>query len=336
MAKETMTPRQRFLAAINAQAVDRTPVASPTSVATVEQMEQTSARFPAAHVDGAAMAKLAAGAHDILGYDAIMPIFSVIQEAAALGCEIDWGAIDTMPVACTHPWAAPEQVTIPSDFLDRPSVKVALDAVRILRRTHGDRVAILGKVMGPWTLAYHLHGIQEFLAETLLEPDRVRGFLDRLKAVTLLFGRAQIAAGADALCLADHATGDLVRGTMYRDFLQPIHLELTNAFACPVILHICGDTLDRIPYIAQAGFAAFHFDSKVDAKDAVRAADRMPLIGNVNNPETLLRGTPVSVEAEARYAIEAGVRVIGPECAVPLRTPLENLRAIHRAVNHTP
>ena len=100
---------------------------------------------------------------------------------------------------------------------------------------------------------------------------------------------------------------------MYRDFLQPIHLELTNAFACPVILHICGNTFDRIPYIAQAGFAAFHFDSKVDAKDAVRAAGRMPLVGNVNNPETLLRGTPVSVEAEARYAIEAGVRVMGPE-----------------------
>ena len=138
MAKETMTPRQRFLAAINAQAVDRTPVASPTSVATVEQMEQTGARFPAAHVDGVLMAKLAAGAHDILGYDAIMPIFSVIQEAAALGCEIDWGAIDTMPVACTHPWADPEQVTIPSDFLDRPSVKAAVGAVRILRQTHGD------------------------------------------------------------------------------------------------------------------------------------------------------------------------------------------------------
>jgi [methyl-Co(III) methanol-specific corrinoid protein]:coenzyme M methyltransferase len=62
----------------------------------------------------------------------------------------------------------------------------------------------------------------------------------------------------------------------------------------------------------------------------------MPLIGNVNNPETLLRGTPASVEAEARYAIEAGVRVIGPECAVPLRTPLENLRAIHRAAGHAP
>ena len=145
-------------------------MASPTSVATVEQMERTGAFFPAVHLDGTEMARLAAGAHDILGYDAIMPVFSVVQEAAALCCEIDWGAIDAMPVACTHPWADPDEVVISNDFLERPPIKAVVDAVRILRRTHGKRVAIVGKVMGPWTLSYHVHGIQEFLAATLLEP----------------------------------------------------------------------------------------------------------------------------------------------------------------------
>jgi MtaA/CmuA family methyltransferase len=332
MAAGVMSPKERFLAGIRGEATDRMPVASPTSVATVEQMQRTGAWFPAAHLDGAEMARLAAGAHEVLGYDAIMPVFSVVQEAAALGCDVDWGAVDTMPVACAHPWHDPNQVKVPGDFLDRPPIRAVLDAITVLRRAFGDRVAIIGKVMGPWTLSYHVHGIQDFLTETLLDPDKVRGFLERLKAVTLLFGRAQIAAGADLLCLADHATGDLVRGTMYRDFLLPIHRELTQAFERPVVLHICGDTLDRIGYIAQAGFAAFHFDSKVDAKDAVQAAGRMPLVGNVNNPEVLYRGTPEAAEAQARYAAEAGVRVVGPECAVPLRTPLENLVAIRRAV----
>jgi MtaA/CmuA family methyltransferase len=332
MVADAMSPRERFLAGIRGEATDRTPVASPTSVATVEQMERTGAWFPAAHLDGAEMARLAAGAHEVLGYDAIMPVFSVVQEAAGLGCEVDWGVVDSMPAVCSHPWQDPNQVRIPEDFLDRPPIRAVLDAIKILRRTHGDRVAIIGKVMGPWTLSYHVYGIQDFLADTLVDPDKVRGFLDRLTTVTLLFGRAQIAAGADVLCLADHATGDLVRGTMYRDFLMPIHQELTQALECPVVLHICGDTLDRIGYIAQAGFTAFHFDSKVDAKDSVQAAGRMPLVGNVNNPEVLLRGTPEAVETQARYAVEAGVRVLGPECAVPLRTPLENLVAIHRAV----
>lgn len=331
----TMSPKRRFLAGLLGGRVDRPPVGSPTSVATVEQMELTGAFFPQVHQDGQAMARLAAGAYDILGYDCIMPIFSVVQEAAALGSVTAWGALDTMPAVLEALWAEPEQVRLPADFLARPPIAAVLEALTILRRAY-PQVALVGKVMGPWTLAYHLHGLQDFLTETILEPEKVRGFLARLKEVTLLFGRAQIAAGADVLCLADHATGDLVRGSMYRDFLQPIHRELVRELGCPIVLHICGNTLDRLGYIAEAGFDAFHFDSKVDARAAVAAVGgRMTLVGNVNNPTALYSGTPEEVAAQACYARDAGVQIIGPECAVPLRTPLANLKAIREAIAGT-
>jgi [methyl-Co(III) methanol-specific corrinoid protein]:coenzyme M methyltransferase len=308
-------------------------VGSVTSVADVEQMHLTGAFFPDVHRDGAEMARLAAGAHEVLGYDAIPPYFSVQAEAAALGCAVDWGDVENMPVERTHPWAEPEQVEIPGDFLQRPSTRAVLDAIALLRHQYGHKVAIVGKVMGPWTLAYHTHGLQEFLAETLLAPDKVRRFLDRLKEVSVLFGRAQIAAGADVLCIADHATGDLVGPWTYRDFLLPVHKELTQRLGCPTVLHICGNTLDRLDDICQAGFDCFHFDSKVDARHAVgKIAGRMSLMGNVNNPEVLLNGTPEDAFERARYAQDAGVQIVGPECAIPLQTPLENLRAISRVV----
>lgn len=328
-----MTPKRRFLSGILGGRVDRPPVGSVTSVANVEQMEMTGAFFPDAHLDGEKMARLAAGAHDILGYDAIMPYFSVQAEAAALGCEVDWGDVENMPVERSHPWMDPEEVRIPNDFLEKPSIKAVLDAIRILRRKCGHRVTIAGKVMGPWTLSYHLHGLQDFLIETIAEPDKVRRFLDRLKEVSVLFGVAQIQAGADVLCIADHATGDLVGPWTYRDFLLPYHKELTQRLGCPTVLHICGNTLDRMGYICESGFDCFHFDSKVDAKDAVKEiGGRISLMGNVNNPEILLNGTPDQVAEQTRYAMEAGVQVIGPECAIPLRTPLENLKAIARVV----
>ncbi|MHB1317613.1 MAG: MtaA/CmuA family methyltransferase, partial [Anaerolineae bacterium] len=311
----------------------RTPVGVVTSVANVEQMDETGAWFPDVHLDGARMATLAAGAHTILSYDAIMPYFSVAAEAAALGCEVDWGDRENMPAVRTSPWEDPAQVTIPSGFLEQPPVRAVLDAQRILRAQYGDRVAIVGKVMGPWTLAYHLHGVQQFLLETITDSDRVRRFLSRLKEVTVLFGRAQLAAGADVLCVADHATGDLISARMYREFLLPVHRELTQRLACPTVLHICGNTLDRMDDICTAGFDCFHFESRVDARAAVeRVAGRIALMGNVNNPEVLLRGTPEEAAAQARYARDAGVRIIGPECAVPLVTPTANLHAIASAV----
>ncbi len=330
-----MNSRTRFFDALNRKPVDRPPVGSPTSVANVDQMSLMQAEFPAVHLDAAKMARLASGAYEILGYDAIMPVFSVAQEAAALGCEIDWGAIDEMPVARTHPWRGPEQAYLPIDFLDQPSIRTVLDALQILKSEYGDRAAIIGKVMGPWTLSYALHGIQDFLIATLLDPDMVRRFLDRLKVVTILFGRAQIEAGADILCLADHATGDLVSARMYTDFLAPVHREILAELNCPVILHICGKTLDRMEAIAAVGFDAFHFDSKNNAKTAVDlVGDRLALVGNVNNPETLLHGTLEQVAQQARYAVAAGVRIIGPECAIPLHTPTENLREITRVCSN--
>ena len=76
----------------------------------------------------------------------------------------------------------------------------------------------------------------------------------------------------------------------------------------------------------------YHFEWQVDSRDAVRrVGDAISLVGNINNPQVLLQGTPEDVYKQARYAIEAGVHIIAPECAIPLTTPLENLRAVVEA-----
>jgi len=49
------------------------------------------------------------------------------------------------------------------NILEKPSIRVVLDALSILRRHVGGKVAVVGKVMGPWTIAYHMVGTQNFL-----------------------------------------------------------------------------------------------------------------------------------------------------------------------------
>jgi [methyl-Co(III) methanol-specific corrinoid protein]:coenzyme M methyltransferase len=60
--------------------------------------------------------------------------------------------------------------------------------------------------------------------------------------------------------------------------------------------------------------------------------DRVALVGNINNPNTLYAQGPPQVREEVFRALEAGVALIGPECAIPLRTPTQNLKEIPRAV----
>ena len=83
--------------------------------------------------------------------------------------------------------------------------------------------------------------------------------------------------------------------------------------------------------------AAFHFDSKNDPAASVQAVeDRIALVGNVNNPVTLLHGSPAEVRQAVHSALDAGVPLIAPECAVPLNTPVDNLAEIPRAVREFP
>jgi [methyl-Co(III) methanol-specific corrinoid protein]:coenzyme M methyltransferase len=330
-----MTSRERILVALRRAPVDRTPVCNPTSVATVRLMTLAQAPFPQAHRDPEVMARLAATGYTELGFDTIMPVFSVVQESSALGCTIDWGDEENWPMVnrCEPIFGDPEDIRIPSDFLMHPDIRCVLEAIKILKKQYGDEVAIIGKAMGPWTQSYHCFGLENFLIMSVEDPGKTRKCLDRLKEATLQFGLAQIEAGADALSLPDHATGDLVSAECYKTYLRDLHAELAERLPAPVILHICGSTLDRMEYIAQTGMAAFHFDSKNDPGKSVRIIkDRMALVGNVNNPVTLFSKGPAEVRNEVFKIIEAGVPILGPECAVPLTTPVENLKEIPRAV----
>ena len=78
--------------------------------------------------------------------------------------------------------------------------------------------------------------------------------------------------------------------------------------------------------------AAFHFESANDAFE-MRASAEMVLIGNINNPRTLLEGTIEDVRREVFYALDAGVDIIAPECAVPLNCKLANIRAVRDSVD---
>ena len=330
-----MTSRERVLAALRREPVDRTPVVNPTSVATVELMDLVDAPFPAANREPELMARLAATGHTELGFDSIMPVFSIIQESSALGCKIQWEQKDNWPtVKMAEPiYETPDDIRIPDDLLDHPDTRCVIEAIKILRHQFGDEVAIIGKTMGPWSLGYHCFGVERFLLMSLDDEAMTKDCLERLKKVTIEFGLAQIEAGADALTLPDHATGDLVSGEYYHRYLQDLHVEFAERLPVPLILHICGRTVDRMGYIAETGMAAFHYDSKNDPAESMAVVDgRISLVGNVNNPQTLFSKGPEEVRAEVRENLDAGVQMVGPECAIPLQTSIENLRAIPSAV----
>jgi [methyl-Co(III) methanol-specific corrinoid protein]:coenzyme M methyltransferase len=328
--------RRRFLAALQRDADAGPPsYGTGTSIACREMMELAGAGFPEAHLDAEKMAALALCGHTVLGFDVVMPLFSVCHEAAAMGCNVNWGGPDAMPESGKPIFRDLADIRIPPDLLQRPGCAVPLRAIALLKKRLGDDAAVCGKVFGSWTQGYHYFGVENFLMGALDDPDKTQRILDRLLPVTLQFAAAQIEAGADCLLLGDHATRDLCGPRMYEQFLVPLHRRLAAEIKAPVILHICGNTHDRIGMIAQTGVACFHWDTKTGSPAEARrlAGERLSLMGGISNYK-LLRGTPQEIAADSQAAAAAGIDVIGPECAIPLATPLVNLREIAHGNGH--
>jgi [methyl-Co(III) methanol-specific corrinoid protein]:coenzyme M methyltransferase len=322
--------RELFLQAIQRRNTSgRLVFGSATSVVCQELMQWAGATFPQGHTDPQAMFRLALAGHTLLGFDVVMPLFSVCHEASAMGCNVNWGGPDMMPESGKPIYQTAEDIHIPADLLTRPGCAVPLQALAMLRKELGGAAAVCGKVFGGWTQAYHYFGLESFLIRTITEPDEVKRILEKLLPVTIQFAKAQLDAGADCILVADHATRDLCSPRTYETFLLDLHARLAESIPAPVLLHICGSTVDRIGMIARTGMDCFHWDTKSGAAGAVRklAGEKMALMGGINNIR-LLQGTPEEIAAAACQAAQSGIDVIGPECAIPLATPLVNLQAI--------
>ena len=327
----SMTSRERVLNALHRREVDIAPVANPNSIITREMQDKVGAYFPEAHHNAEIMTELALAGHTVCGYDVVFPVFGAgTHEAGALGVKIDWGDPDNLPAILGHIWKDPDEIEVPEDFLERLEITTVLDSIRMLRDELGDKVAVFGKAYGPWSLAYHFFGIERFMMDTFSDPIKVHAILERLKEFTILFGKAQIAAGADALNICEHITADLIRPQAYSTFLMHVDQQIKAELPVPIILHCCGKTMDRIDLFNQSGFECFNFESANDAAE-MRGKATMSLCGNINNPSTILSGTPEEVEREVFYALDAGIDLLAPECAAPVNGKLANVIAVREA-----
>jgi len=323
-----MTSKERFFSLLHNNPADRPAVINPVSVANTESLAALGLDFSKVHLDAESTAALACYSHEAIGFDSIMPYFSVVAEAAALGAEIKWGDNQTMPTIRSRVFSEPEQIKVPGDYLDRPGTRCIIDAIKIISARHGEDALIIGKALGPWTLSLNTFGVENTLISTIDEPDKLSEILRALLDFAKVFVEAQLEAGAHMVTIADHTTRNLVGPDVYRDFVKPLHQELNAVFPGKLILHCCGFTEDRVGYFAQAGFPLYHFESANNIGNMIRLAGGMKLTGNLNNPTVLMNGSRDDVIKQVKDVISHGIDIISPECAIPMLTPNANLEAI--------
>ncbi len=329
-----MNAKERLLRALRRQPVDRPPAAALATGITVEMMDKSGICWPEAHTDAGKLAGLAETIWLYTGIESIKLPFCMTIEVEALGAEIDYRTIDTLPTEKSHLWDHPDELSIPEDFLDRGRVPTVLEAISQLRRKYDQEVAIVSSIVGPFSLGAKLFGFDNFLIWLLTDPDYVHRIMERLTGLAIRYANKQVEAGADVILIGEATcTGDLISPDTYRDFIAPYHSQMCPSIQAPNVLHICGKSTNHTKYIAEVGANAYNFDEGVDVSIARGYLQgKMALSGNVPTVSMLLNGTPEDVYLASMECLQNGIEILTPGCALPPYTPLENIKAMTRAV----
>lgn len=327
-----MNNSERLVFALQKKAVDRPPVAGPMVSISQELMDRVGVHLPAAHLDAKLMGKLSAAAAELCGLESLKLPFDLMVELEVLGGDIDFGDDKTLPKLRQPFLSNPEDLKIPADFMRLKRVPLILEAIGECRRQYGSPIPVISSIVGPYTLAGYIFGLQQVMMWMLADASAYANIMDKLTGLAIQYAQAQFAAGAHVVQAADPmASGDLISPNHYASFIAPYHRKLFASLKGPSILHICGKITGHLPHIAETGVNGLSFDEKTDISAASDFKEKIALIGFV--PTSILqKGDPEAVRLHSERCLQAGVDILSAGCALHLETPIANIRAMVQSV----
>jgi len=290
-----MTSRQRCLAAIAGQPVDRVPVFPLLMFLPADRLGISFRRYA---TDGAAMAEAQLNVRQRFGVDAITACSDAFRVSADLGGEIAYP--EDHPPHLLRPLVTRDADL---DRLGRPDPTARggrmadrTHAVREMVKAVGEECLVVGWVDMPFAEACSVCGVQEFMMLMMDEPAVAHRLLDILTEIVIGFALAQLETGAPMIGAGD-AAASLISPALYRQFALPYEQRVSRAIHDAgglVKLHVCGNTTALLEDMARSGADLFNVDYPVDlarAVDAYGAAGKS-LKGNLNPVTEMLQSTP--------------------------------------------
>ncbi len=335
-----MTSRERVLAMLRREPMDRVPVISGSTMV-AEYIKKSGGVFPDFHHDAEMMVNAASLMHTDAGVDNIVMPFGMFVESIALGLEVKMGRIDIQPSVKGF-FEKPGDVDLdPDKFLADPYVRATLEATERAKERFPD-AAITPFLVGPVTLAGYLMGVQNLAnlsCKSLYHDDIMEEMIEwfsQALEINRIYARACIEAGADVLYYSDaSASPNLLLPDFYYQVGVPAEIELgefIHKLGCPWELHICGDTTPIIEGMATTGADCLSVEQAVDMKEVVRIAGKVPVVGNVT-PLLMIDGTEEQIREETMKGLDGGAKASMLGCGTPPLSSPERLKQWVKAVS---
>lgn len=322
-----MTGRERVLAAIRGQAVDRVPIALWRHFPQQDQRAETLASSHAAF-------------QKRWGWD----LLKVTPAASYYGD--DWGLragykpnpegvrhITDRPVKKPADWGHLKNLDVTAGVYGRE-----LHAMRLIREALPGTL-LLSTVFSPLSVAGGLAGKQALVRYLRENPEELHRGLEVITDVTARFAAETLSSGADGIFFATQcAVTDYVTVEEYEEFGRPYDLRVLDASsgADVRLLHAHGE---QIMFDVLADYPVdiinWHDRRTPPSLAEARGLTSVCLAGGIHEWETLYKATPEAIAAEVRDAVaQTGGRrhLVAAGCVIPVDVAEERLAAARAAV----
>lgn len=274
------------------------------------------------------------------GHDCVLGFPHVVEDITAFGASLIYFE-DGPPAAggmLIQSYEDVEQMEIP-DPASSPMLMETLKAIEMLAREVKGGVPILGACIAPFSLPSMLMGTEMWMELMLFaEPGQRDAVMGRMLEVTTAFctawANAQLAAGADAIVLADGmASASVITRQQFADMALPVITDTVSRIQGTVIHEGVGDVYPMIDLLAGTGVAGVMLTYRNHLQECkALVGDVITLIGNLNNIE-MLRWSPEEMAANAQAALDVAapgsgfiLGAQGPE--IPLGVSEETIHAM--------
>jgi uroporphyrinogen decarboxylase len=189
-----------------------------------------------------------------------------------------------------------------------------INAAVAMNKSLGDKaVAVVGDVVGPLTKTWLLLGYEQICLTLYDDPK----FLEELAEITVDFAlkmtKRIAATGVDAMILADDygaSAQGLLKPAHFKAIYKPALKKMVDcikSYNLPVLFHSCGCIHDYLDDLVEIGIDAINPLQRTAGMDlaTVKAkyGNRLCIVGNIDSSRTLPFGTPEEIEAETCEAL---------------------------------
>ncbi len=341
MEKYEITPYERLMGVLSGDKVDRIPVAP-----IVREWCSTQVGFKFSEIMNSAEKYVYAQYYCArkFGTDAVWDLWGVHAEAEAMGTILK--IPDNIACSVDTPVIKDYKEDLHKIKILDPTkdgrLPLIIQGVKMLKNLCGGIYPIMAYVQGPFRLASTLRGAENLMKDCMKKNKYLEELLEFCTDALIIYGTALIHAGADIIWIGDPtSSGNAISRNMWMQYGQPYTKRLVKSLKrnrIKILMHICGDTSDRLDTFVDTGIDAMSLDEKVDLGYAREVmGDDFCLWGNVSPSNTLFFKTPDEVIAETKSCIDKakgknGKLVICSGCMVPEQVPAENMIAMIDAV----